>query len=162
MRKSPHTWDAAAQFCLEELLAWSFAFEQNPPEAWFQHLKEEFPGTPGLEGWRLFGASMLVNAAWQLWMSTDDVSAVVQDLLVRKQHDYGSQNILNFGGAGIVVRICDKAARLENLRQRDEDPQVEDESVKDTLFDLVGYAVLGMMLERGWFELPLAREGVLG
>ena len=41
-------------------------------------------------------------------------------LLARKQHDYGPENILRFGNRGLLVRLHDKVARLENLlSQRD-------------------------------------------
>jgi len=41
------------------------------------------------------------------------------DLLVRKQHDYGHDNINNFGIIGVAIRMCDKIARIKNLSNRD-------------------------------------------
>jgi hypothetical protein len=38
------------------------------------------------------------------------------DLLCRKQHDYGHNNITNFGVIGVAIRMCDKIARIDNLK----------------------------------------------
>jgi hypothetical protein len=37
--------------------------------------------------------------------------------LVRKQHDYGHDNIGRYGTTGILIRVHDKIARLENLTE---------------------------------------------
>jgi hypothetical protein len=75
------------------------------------------------------------------------------DLLVRKQHDYGHDNINAFGHIGIAVRLSDKIARLLNLKDRV--PAVGDESASDTLEDIVGYCVIALMLENSTFNLHL-------
>lgn len=79
----------------------------------------------------------------------DDVAA----LLVRKQKDYGHENISRFGRTGLLVRCHDKVARLENLEKRKVNPQ--NESVVDNYMDVIGYSAIGMMWERGWFSLSL-------
>lgn len=81
----------------------------------------------------------------------------LSNLLTRKQHDYGTQNITAFGDLGIAVRLSDKIARLKNLRQR----SALNESLVDTLIDIVGYYVVSTMLNDGSFfneELGLADE----
>lgn len=75
------------------------------------------------------------------------------ELLIKKQHDYGHDNILNFGQIGLAIRICDKVARLYNLADRQD--KAANESVTDTWVDIVGYSVLSIMLDNGTFELPL-------
>jgi hypothetical protein len=77
----------------------------------------------------------------------------VADTLVRKQRDYGPENIRRFGRAGLMVRMHDKVARLENLEQSGRSP--ENESVRDTFLDIVGYSAIGMMWENNEFLLPL-------
>jgi hypothetical protein len=77
----------------------------------------------------------------------------VVDLIVRKQACYGHLNIASFGSAGLVVRMSDKRARLENLLGR-EAPAFE--SIIDTWADLVGYALIGLMWVDGTFMLDLA------
>jgi hypothetical protein len=75
------------------------------------------------------------------------------DTLVRKQSDYGPDNIARFGRDGILVRLHDKIARLENLAAKDEPPM--NESVSDNYLDVLGYCSVGAMWESGEFLLPL-------
>lgn len=77
----------------------------------------------------------------------------MQDTLCKKQHDYGHDNINAFGIIGVAVRISDKIARFKNLKDRTN--SVSDETLIDTLMDMVGYAVLARMLEDGSFQLEL-------
>jgi hypothetical protein len=76
------------------------------------------------------------------------------NLLCRKQHDYGHKNIDNFGLIGVAVRMCDKIARAENLRGK-ETNAVRNETIMDTYEDIVGYAVIALMLDGGTFGLEL-------
>lgn len=78
------------------------------------------------------------------------------DILARKQHDYGHDNINAFGIVGVAVRISDKIARFNNLTNKGASAQ--NESLVDTLVDMVGYAVIARMLEDGTFDLPLVWE----
>lgn len=73
--------------------------------------------------------------------------------LCKKQRDYGPNNIARFGSSGILLRLHDKVARLENLLDNDRDAQ--NESVQDTYLDIVGYSVIGMMLLDGSFFYPM-------
>ncbi len=73
--------------------------------------------------------------------------------LIRKQRDYGHDNIRRFGTYGVIVRCHDKIARLENLQATGQDPQ--NESVRDNIMDVSGYAAIGIMLETGTFEKEL-------
>jgi len=75
-------------------------------------------------------------------------------ILCRKQNDYGHENIARFGRDGILVRTHDKIARLNNLLTRGGVPQ--NETIEDTYVDIVGYSAIGIMVERGWFDLQLS------
>lgn len=75
------------------------------------------------------------------------------ETLVRKQRDYGHQNILRFGTYGVIVRCHDKIARLEHLLGNNKVPN--NESIRDNLMDVAGYAAIGIMLNHGWFEKEL-------
>lgn len=79
-------------------------------------------------------------------------------LLCRKQRDYGKSAISRFGRAGLVVRTHDKIARLKNLLLSRTKPS--NESISDTFTDIIGYCALGMMWERGWFNLPFDHDAV--
>lgn len=80
----------------------------------------------------------------------------IAKLLIRKQRDYGHENILAFGEMGVLVRANDKIARLKNLFKNDATPA--NESVEDSWMDLAGYSMIALMLREGTFTLPL-KEG---
>ena len=79
----------------------------------------------------------------------------VTDLLLRKNRDYGSSfrkpGILSGAldsKSKLLVRIDDKLERLGNLLDKGTDGDVQNESLSDTVDDLVGYFVLlGILLD---------------
>ena len=75
------------------------------------------------------------------------------DLLIRKQTDYGHDNINNFGVVGIAIRVCDKIARIRNMTSKGITGTAE--PLQDAYADLVGYAVIATMYHHGSFQLPL-------
>ena len=77
----------------------------------------------------------------------------IANIVVRKQRDYGPANITTFGLEGVMIRLSDKINRLINLLQNQKDP--ENESVEDTLIDISGYAIIGLMLQHKTFTQPL-------
>jgi hypothetical protein len=83
------------------------------------------------------------------WMIREQIT----ETLIRKQHDYGHHNISRFGRHGLLVRVHDKIARLKNLMLQSAAPN--NESISDTYTDIVGYSAIGIMWERGWFNLEL-------
>lgn len=87
-------------------------------------------------------------------MNRDYISSTV----IKKQHDYGPNNIAKFGLYGIMIRLHDKIARLENLLSstRSGNNAVGDETVFDTLTDVVGYSTVGIMWLNNHFLLPLS------
>ena len=95
-------------------------------------------------------------------------SAEMSRLLAAKQHDYGHKNIDRFGLQGIVVRLNDKYERLANLeftRQflkegKTVAPKV-DETIFDTLQDIVGYCIIGLMVLDDTFKLELGDSNAI-
>ncbi len=91
----------------------------------------------------------------------EDVTASsLLPMLTKKQLDYGYENINRFGTDGLLVRMHDKIARLENLVANRKDLNVRDldiyfESVEDTLKDLVGYCIIACMVVRDIWNLPM-------
>lgn len=85
--------------------------------------------------------------------------ADVARLVSAKQRDYGPQNILKFGHEGLRVRLWDKVARYQNLTSKTDEAVYE--SIEDTLMDIIGYCIIGLMLLDGTFELPLRDDNVL-
>ena len=63
----------------------------------------------------------------------------------RKNEDYGDA-FARYGPVGVLVRLGDKIARLQNVTQSGITMNVEDESVRDTLLDLHNYSAMALML----------------
>jgi hypothetical protein len=80
----------------------------------------------------------------------------VARLVVKKQNDYGPENILNCPVGvelGIAVRLNDKVSRLAHLVQSGAKPN--NESLADTAADIMGYGLLLALYLNGEFKLPL-------
>jgi hypothetical protein len=77
----------------------------------------------------------------------------LSNTLIKKQRDYGHENIARFGRQGLLIRTHDKVARLENLAKTAR--QAQNESLTDTVLDIAGYSTIGVMWEQGTFLLPL-------
>lgn len=74
----------------------------------------------------------------------------LKDLLLRKNHDYGDSFAEQYSKYGIMaslIRMDDKMARLNTLRQSTDAPAIA-ESLADTLLDLSGYALLSFVEEQ--------------
>ncbi len=83
----------------------------------------------------------------------------VADLVIRKQRDYGPKNIMNSVVSpelSIAVRLNDKLARLANLVQSGKTP--ENETLRDTADDIIGYGLVLKMVLEGTFLSPLEEE----
>ena len=68
----------------------------------------------------------------------DEVVEEVRALLNKKNAAYGDSNLDKHGLDGIIVRMSDKLARLENILKG---VDACDEQAKDTCIDLIGYAI---------------------
>jgi len=76
----------------------------------------------------------------------DNITKEITDLLLRKNEDYGGASF-DLGLNGNMVHIYDKANRYRVLiekKNRGEEPNFE--SVEDTLKDLIGYAIIGLLI----------------
>jgi hypothetical protein len=78
-------------------------------------------------------------------------------LLCSKQHDYGHKNITNFGTIGVAIRVCDKIARIQNLENSG---VYKNESLLDSYLDIIGYALIAVMLNENSFQLQLKTQQV--
>lgn len=88
----------------------------------------------------------------------DTILAEMRAVMIDRQLKYGSTNILDCGKPGIAVRLSDKAARLRHAWLNGKGQGATDESIEDTLIDAANYAVIGLMLGRGWWGLPMEAE----
>lgn len=80
------------------------------------------------------------------------IAEEVATLLTSKRSDYGWENIQELGRKGVLSRINDKRNRLKTMYESDK--TVQHESLLDSWLDIAGYAIIGLMLERGEWILP--------
>lgn len=90
------------------------------------------------------------------------------DLLVDKQRSYGPKNVEELGFFGVFSRLAsDKVERLRNAMngkvakgrvEIDLTETLSDESIEDTLLDLMNYSAILIALKRGLWGLPLEEE----
>lgn len=88
---------------------------------------------------------------------------LLEEMIIKKQKDYGPKNImLNMRSLtplhGVLLRLNDKVARLDNLLATGVSP--ENESLIDTAMDIANYGVILWAVLDGSFELPL-KENVI-
>ena len=94
-------------------------------------------------------------ACYSSSLDMGNVANFVHKILVRKQMDYGHENIRRFGRIGLIVRMQDKVARLENLISKGTGDDPQNESLLDNVVDVMGYSAIGLMWESDTFLLPL-------
>lgn len=73
----------------------------------------------------------------------EEVTNKIIDLVLRKNSDYGDA-WQKHGVTGVLVRLSDKSLRLQNLEGKKQ--LIVDESWVDTLTDIAGYSILGLLL----------------
>lgn len=103
-------------------------------------------------------AAFAIDVAKDISFNLEDFSYYKDDLvktLIRKQNDYGPENIAKFGITGLTIRMYDKIARLTNLSSSNRKQMVEDEPLFDTALDLIGYCAIGIMWCDQTFLLPM-------
>jgi hypothetical protein len=85
------------------------------------------------------------------------------DLGARKNHDYGAAGdaIEMAGVPGVVVRMLDKQLRLMSLTKPGHEAAIVDESLRDTLMDMINYATYAVSLLDGtWGQRPGLAEAL--
>ena len=154
LKAGPATWDEGIQFLAATLgEAQLPAFQDGrPADLDLISAIESFLGTD------LMCDALTGAILWYRPEHRQGAMDEIAEMVIRKHHDYGQDNILRYGLHGIEVRASDKLCRARNLLEHSErDPLYE--SLEDTFADLVGYGLVGLMLELGWFGLPLAGRG---
>jgi hypothetical protein len=151
------TWNAAATEAVREMIQRnSNAQDLSALRTFYDEMSRRI-AEPEIDAavvaamWSEFGGRCRASAP--LLTGQSFLWGTVIDTVISKQRDYGKENILRFGQTGLVVRTHDKLARLEHLKAHAATPNHE--SLADTVLDLVGYSVIGLMLARGWFDYPL-------
>ena len=65
-------------------------------------------------------------------------------MLLHKHKKYGAKPIREWGPLGVIIRISSKLNRYINMHEAPGQAKPDDE---DTLADILGYCVLGLLLE---------------
>lgn len=78
------------------------------------------------------------------------ISKEMLTTFLKKHKDYGKANILDMGELGIAFRISEKFNRIKHLLMNGNKPS--NESVEDSWIDIAVYAVIAVLLKRGWFK----------
>ena len=63
----------------------------------------------------------------------------------KKLQDYG-QSYRNFGILGVIIRLGDKMSRIERLFKDPKSQKIKNESIRDTLLDILNYSAMAIML----------------
>ena len=86
-------------------------------------------------------------------------SSEILNTVIKKQRDYGHKNIAKFGITGLVIRVHDKVARVENLMKKEKYVNaVLDETMLDTLMDIIGYSIIAYMWLNNTFMYELGER----
>jgi len=75
-----------------------------------------------------------------------NITKEMESLYEKKNKDYGSsfdESIEKFGLTAAAVRMSDKFNRVCNLIKNN--PEIKEESIRDTLIDLANYSVMTIM-----------------
>jgi len=78
------------------------------------------------------------------------VSKETLEMFLKKHKDYGKANILDMGELGIAFRISEKFNRIKHLLMNGNKPT--NELLEDSWIDIAVYAVIAVLLKRGWFK----------
>jgi hypothetical protein len=80
----------------------------------------------------------------------EQVNKELLEMFLKKHKDYGKGNILTVQELGIALRISEKIERIKHLLSENKNPA--NETVEETWVDIGVYAILAVLLRRGWFE----------
>jgi hypothetical protein len=76
----------------------------------------------------------------------DSILREARELIIQRHRKYGRKNISRHLLPGIATRLDDKICRLNNGLEN-----MDDETIEQTLDDVIGYGVIGKAVERGWW-----------
>jgi len=161
------TWQAAADAAVSEIYDMAIVSKDNSVDNLIKFMRHRFDQTlKGIENYNYVPPQSLIVDGQALWSFVGrhalniltitgwrpDKGEIIATL-IRKQKDYGPENISRFGNIGLLIRMHDKIARLENIYEKCEWDfnkaiavnAVSDETIIDTLIDIMGYSAIALM-----------------
>lgn len=95
--------------------------------------------------WVSLGSGTCELLGWKKQPNPKEFTDFYQ-LLVDKHKLYGAEPLVRWGSIGIMIRIDSKLHRYTNLILDHYPSNPNDESIQDTLLDILGYCVLGYIM----------------
>lgn len=167
MKTMTKSWEEAAEVAVSEIYDMAIVSNTSSVDSLIKFMRHRFDKTlEGIENYNHVSASSLIVDGQGIWSfvgrhalniltmtgwrpNKDEMIAT----LIRKQKDYGPENIARFGNIGLLIRMHDKVARLENIYSKCEWDfnkavavnAVSDETIIDTLIDIMGYSAIALM-----------------
>jgi hypothetical protein len=89
----------------------------------------------------------------------DEVIAIVRARLIEKHKKYGSKNLFRRGEEGLIIRVEDKLARVENRLEAWDEGYFDEDDEDDDWLDIAGYGLQGMLYRRGKLDVPVSEGG---
>ena len=81
-----------------------------------------------------------------LFNKYEEIQEKTLEIFKKKNTDYGD-SFAFYGTIGVIIRMGDKFLRIQSLiKKKNFEGNVLDESIIDTLLDLINYAAMGIML----------------
>ena len=149
------SWNSAADYASKEIFVLAQPLTSSIPQIRdsFDEMVKDFfnQGGTAVSEWMILGARALKWGRLEGWDITQEE---LIETLIRKQRDYGHHNIAMFGRDGLLIRVHDKIARLENLVKNG--TEASNEPIRDTVLDIAGYSTIGIMWDRKQFLLELS------
>lgn len=90
--------------------------------------------------------SRIVEAFYEKLDINEEKLNQFAELLMKKQRGYGSAPLREWGLLGVVIRLDSKLARYKNLVANPSNAEGINESITDTLWDIIGYCILAVKL----------------
>ncbi len=118
-------------------------------EKMMEKLKKAFDKNPAakiFEESEALALSIMIN---KYFMQPSEILKKCCEIGLKKNEAYGADNILRFKEKGLIVRLSDKYARIKNLLENEKNKTKIDEfneTIKDTLEDIINYSIYGRML----------------
>jgi len=167
MQTMSKTWEEAAEVAVAKIYDMAIVANDTSVDSLIKFMRHRFDQTiNGIENYNYVPQSSLIVDGQGLWSFIGrhalniltitgwrpDKDAMIATL-IRKQKDYGPENIARFGNIGLLIRMHDKIARLENIYAKCEWDfnkaiavnAVSDETIIDTLIDIMGYSAIAIM-----------------
>lgn len=82
------------------------------------------------------------------WEAFEDIFTEALELAKKKNGDYGTQTLMEFGTTGCLIRLSDKLNRLKTLINNQQVPNIPTERIEDTCKDIINYTAYLLLMDQ--------------